>query len=158
MNIHQLKPKTARTYSKRVGRGGKRGTTSGKGTKGQASRAGAGIKPGFRGGDSRIWQLFPKQRGASKKAGNNSPHQKHRFFQFRNKKPIAVSLDVFNSFPEGQEVTREMLFEKGIIGVTKLPVKVLSTGTLKRKISLKGFMFSAAAKEKIDKAGATIVA
>src|SRR6185369_1498006 len=157
MNIHQLKPKTPRTYSKRVGRGGKRGTTSGKGTKGQASRAGAGIKPGFRGGDSRIWQLFPKQRGASKKPGNNSPHQKHRFFQFRNKKPIAVSLDAFNSFSEGQEVTKEMLFEKGIIGVSKLPVKVLSTVTLKRKVALKGFLFSAAAREKASKAGATIL-
>ncbi len=157
MNIHQLKPKTPRTYPRRVGRGGQRGKTSGKGTKGQASRAGAGIKPGFRGGDSRIWQLFPKQRGASKKPGNNSPHRKHRFFQLKHDKPVAVSLDVFNKFPEGQEVTREMLFEKGIIGVTKLPVKVLSTGTLKRKVSFKGFEFSAAAREKVSKAGATIV-
>ena len=59
MQIHQLKPKTARSFAKRVGRGGKRGTTSGKGTKGQKSRAGSYVRPGFRGGDNRLWQLFP---------------------------------------------------------------------------------------------------
>jgi large subunit ribosomal protein L15 len=152
MNIHQLKPKTPRTYGKRVGRGGQRGKTSGKGTKGQASRAGAGIKPGFRGGDNRIWQLFPKSRGSSHKsggAGNNRLHRKHRYFQLKHDKPLAVNLDFFNQFSEGQEITPEMLGEK--------TVKVLGNGILKKRVSLKGFTFSASAKEKAIKAGAKII-
>jgi large subunit ribosomal protein L15 len=157
MNINQLKPRTQRTYSKRVGRGGKRGTTSGKGTKGQKSRAGAGVKPGFRGGDNRIWQLFPKQRGASKKPGNSSPHRKHRFFQLKHDKPLAVNLGVFDKFSEGQEVTAEMLIEKGIIRNTKDKVKVLGSGELKKRIILKGFVFSGSAREKITKAGGSII-
>ena len=69
MQLNQLKSHTKRKDAKRVGRGGKRGTYSGKGTKGQKSRAGAGFKQGFRGGDNRLWQLFPKLRGATKKPG-----------------------------------------------------------------------------------------
>ncbi|KKS13564.1 MAG: hypothetical protein A2735_02315 [Candidatus Yanofskybacteria bacterium RIFCSPHIGHO2_01_FULL_41_21] len=156
MNIHQLKPKTARTFAKRVGRGGKRGTTSGKGTKGQKSRAGAGVKPGFRGGDNRIWQLFPKQRGASKKPGNNSPHRKHRFFQLKHNKSVAVNLGVFDKFSEGQEVTAQMLMDKGFIRNTKDTVKILGGGILKKKLILKGFSFSDSAKTKITKAGGSI--
>jgi len=157
MNINQLKPRTQRTYAKRVGRGGKRGTTSGKGTKGQKSRAGAGVKPGFRGGDNRIWQLFPKQRGASKKPGNSSPHQKHRFFQLKHDKPVAVNLGAFDKFAEGQEITAKMLVDKGVIRNTKDTVKVLGGGILKKKVILKGFNFSESAKAKISKAGGTIV-
>lgn len=157
MNINQLKPKTARSFAKRVGRGGKRGTTSGKGTKGQKSRAGAAVKPGFRGGDNRLWQLFPKQRGASKKPGNNSPHQKHRFFQLKHDKSVAVNLGAFDKFSEGQEVTAEMLMTKGIIRNTKDAVKVLGGGVLKKKLVFKGFVFSDSAKTKITKAGGTIV-
>ena len=157
MNIHQLKPRTARTFAKRVGRGGKRGTTSGKGTKGQKSRAGAGVKPGFRGGDNRLWQLFPKQRGASKKPGNSSPHQKHRFFQLKHDKPVAVNLGAFDKFSEGQEVTAQILIDKGIIRSTKDTVKVLGGGILKKKLILKGFAFSDSAKAKITKAGGTII-
>ncbi len=157
MNIHQLKPRTPRAFAKRVGRGGKRGTTSGKGTKGQKSRAGAGVKPGFRGGDNRIWQLFPKQRGASKKPGNSSPHQKHRFFQLKHGKSAAINLGAFDKFSEGQEVTAEMLIAEGIIHGTKDKVKVLGGGILKKKLILKGFTFSDSAKAKIAKAGGTII-
>lgn len=157
MNINQLKPKTPRTYSKRVGRGGKRGTTSGKGTKGQASRAGAGIKPGFRGGDNRLWQLFPKNRGASKKPGNNSPHRKHRYYQLRHDKASVVNLEAFNVFDNGAEVTTEALIAKGVIRSSKGPVKVLGSGNLVKKLTFKGFDFSGSAKEKIAKAGGTIV-
>ncbi len=158
MNINQLKPRTARTFAKRIGRGGKRGATSGKGTKGQQSRAGSYLRPGFRGGDNRLWQLFPKQRGASKKPGNKAPHRKHRFFQLKHGKSTVVNLGVFDQFSEGQEVSAEMLVAKGIIQNAKGPVKVLSGGVLKKKIILKGFVFSDSAKTKITKAGGTIVA
>ncbi|HVZ10965.1 MAG TPA: uL15 family ribosomal protein [Candidatus Paceibacterota bacterium] len=156
MQLHQLKPKTPRAYGKRVGRGGKKGTYAGKGTKGQKSRAGAGVKPGFRGGDNRLWQLFPKQRGASKKPGSNRPHRKHRYYQLRHAKPAAVNLDVFNRFDDKTRVTPEMLVEAGIILNARAGVKVLGGGTLKKKVLFEGFAFSASAKDAILKAGGTI--
>ncbi len=156
MELHQLKPKSPRTYSKRVGRGGKRGTFSGKGTKGQKSRAGAGVKPGFRGGDNRLWQLFPKQRGASSKPGNSRPHAKHRYFQLRHNKSAVLNLDVLNKFADGTLITPELLLEKGVIMNSSNGVKVLSNGELKRKLEFQGLEFSAPAREKVTKAGGLI--
>ncbi len=151
MNLNQLKSHTKRKDAKRVGRGGKRGTYSGKGTKGQKSRAGAGFKQGFRGGDNRLWQLFPKLRGATHKsggAGNNRPHVKHRYFQLRHDKVKILNLDFFNKFEDGQEVTPEFLSHEEI--------KVLSEGQLKKKLEFKGFKFSKSAREKVLKSGSTI--
>jgi len=148
MNLNELKSHTKRKSAKRVGRGGKRGTYSGKGMKGQKSRAGAGVKPGFRGGDNRLWQLFPKQRGASKKPGSNRPHMKHRYFQLRHDKTKTYNLDFFNKFEDGQEVSPELLSKK--------EVKVLGEGQLKKKLEFKGFQFSKSAREKVLKSGSTI--
>lgn len=156
MNLNQLKPKTVRRSQKRVGRGGKRGTFSGKGSKGQKSRAGAGVKPGFRGGDNRIWQLFPKQRGASKKPGNTRPHAKHRFFQMKREKPAVFNVDSFNEFNEGEVLTPGLLFKKGLLKNAKVKVKILGNGELKKKLEFNGFKFSKSAEEKILKAGGTI--
>jgi len=119
MDLHQLHPTTKRQKNKRVGRGGKRGTYSGKGTKGQKSRAGAGVKPGFRGGDNLLWQLFPKQRGASGKPGNNRPHAKHRFYQLRHDKSAVINLDVLNQFSDGTLVTPELLLKSNMIMTDK---------------------------------------
>ena len=148
MNLNQLKSKTKRKSAKRVGRGGKRGTTSGKGTKGQKSRAGAGFKQGFRGGDNRLWQLFPKLRGATKKHGSKRPHAKHRYFQLRHDKIKVFNLDFFNKFEDGQEITLELLGRK--------EVKILAEGQLKKKLEFKGFTFSKSARDKILKSGSTI--
>lgn len=148
MNLHELKPHTKRKDAKRVGRGGKRGTTSGKGTKGQKSRAGAGFKQGFRGGDNRLWQLFPKLRGATKKPGSNRLHVKHRYFQLRHDKVKVLSLDFFNKFEDGQEITPEFLSHD--------EVKVLGEGELRKKLEFKGFQFSKSAREKVLKSGSTI--
>lgn len=151
MNLNQLKSHTKRKDAKRVGRGGKRGTTSGKGTKGQKSRAGAGFKQGFRGGDNRLWQLFPKLRGATKKpgkGGNTKIHTKHRYFQLRHDKIKVLNLDFFNKFEDGQEITPKLLGRK--------EVKILSEGELKKRLEFKGFTFSKSAQEKILKSGSTI--
>lgn len=157
MDLHRLKPNTKRDYAKRVGRGGKRGTTSGKGTKGQKSRAGAGVKPGFRGGDNRLWQLFPKQRGASKKPGSSRPHRKHRYYQLRHGKSPVVNVETFNQFKDGQRVNPELLFTEGVLPVKSKTVKVLGSGELKKKLEFEGFVFSASAKDKIAKAGSVIL-
>ncbi len=155
MDLSNLKPNTHRKQSKRVGRGGKRGTFSGKGSKGQKSRAGAGVKPGFRGGDNRIWQLFPKQRGASKRPGGSRPHKKHRFFQVRHSKPEVINLDQLNQFNDGQVLTPDALVQEGIISNSS-KVKILGSGELRKKLELQGFEFSGSAKQKILKAGGII--
>lgn len=158
MHLSTLKPKHSRKSHKRVGRGGKRGTTSGNGTKGQKSRAGASVRPGFRGGDNRIWQLFPKLRGASSKPGNKSPHRKHRFYRVANTQSTAVNLRDLAAFKEGETVTPETLAAKQLIPAGAKAVKVLGDGEVTRKLSFSGVAFSASARAKIEKAGGTIPA
>lgn len=157
MNLSELKSRTPRQHGKRVGRGGKRGTFSGGGTKGQKSRAGAYVRPGFRGGDNRIWQLFPKQRGASKKPGSNKPHAKHRHYQIKGDKSAVFNLDFFNRFEDGQVVSPKILAEQGWISKLEKNVKVLGEGELKKRLDFQGLKFSESAKSKIAKAGGNII-
>ncbi len=156
MDLSNLKPHTQRLSRKRVGRGGKRGTTSGHGTKGQKGRAGASVKPGFRGGDNRLWQLFPKQRGAGKKHGSKRPHRKHRFFLYRQGAVFSVNVSALNVFPDGATITGQTLFEKGLIAGARTLVKILGDGVLKRKLTLQGIPASKSAIEKISKAGGSV--
>lgn len=156
MNLSNLQPKTLRKDKKRVGRGGKRGTFSGHGTKGQKSRAGAGVKPGFRGGDNRIWQLFPKQRGASKKPGGSGIYAKHRFYQLRHDKPFILDIKEFNKFSDGETVSPKTLFEKGIFKNGAKEVKILGDGELAKRLVFEGFRLSKSARDKIVKTGGTI--
>lgn len=135
-----------------MGRGGKRGTFSGHGSKGQKSRAGARIRPGFRGGDNPIWKLFPKQRGATKKVDI-----KHARFQVKRSKPVIVNLDILNSsFKENEVVTPRTMIEKGIVDNAKKRLKILGDGEILKKLNFSGLKFSKSAKEKILKAGGTI--
>jgi len=156
MDLSKLQSKTVRKSTKRVGRGGKRGTTSGHGTKGQKSRAGATVRPGFRGGDNRLWQLFPKQRGASKKPGNSSPHKKHRYFQLKYNKPTVFNLGFFNQFTESELINPELLKKKGFSLNLDGDVKVLGDGELNKKLNFEGLKFSKSAREKVAKVGGTI--
>ena len=156
MNLSNLQPNTVRKSQKRVGRGGKRGTYSGKGTKGQKSRAGAGVKPGFRGGDNRIWQLFPKQRGASKKPGGSGVYAKHRFYQLRHDKPAVVNIKEFNKFSDGDTVNPKLLLDRKVLGRQTKKVKILGDGELNRKLVFEGFKISKSARDKINKVGGTI--
>ncbi|MDP2647916.1 MAG: uL15 family ribosomal protein [Candidatus Yanofskybacteria bacterium] len=155
MQLHNIKSHNKRS-KKRVGRGGKRGTFSGGGSKGQKSRAGASVKPGFRGGDNRIWQAFPKSRGASKKPGNARPHRKHRFYQFRATKPLILNVGDLNIFHDGDTITPDVLAEKGILPKTHADVKLLGGGDLKKKITLKDMQVSKSAVEKIVQAGGSV--
>jgi large subunit ribosomal protein L15 len=151
VQLHELKPKNKNKKARRVGRGGKRGTYSGHGSKGQKSRAGTRIRPGFRGGDNPIWKLFPKQRGAGKKLeikNAGSP---------KNDKPSIVSLGKINSsFEEGGKVTARTLLKKGLINSLKNGVKILGDGGLTQKFEFSGVKISKSAKEKIKKAGGVI--
>src|SRR3989338_3766338 len=155
MDLSKLQSHTPRKSKKRIGRGGKRGTFSGHGTKGQKSRAGASVRPGFRGGDNRIWQLFPKQRGASKKPGSKAPHRKHRYFQLKHEKPAVFNLGFFNQFSEDDLMSPKALKEKGLIKSDK-KIKILSNGELNKKMQFEGFTFSKSAKNKVLKNGSSI--
>jgi large subunit ribosomal protein L15 len=153
MQLSTLKPKHPRKQPKRIGRGGKRGTTSGNGTKGQKSRAGASVRPGFRGGDNRIWQLFPKNRGASSKPGNKSVHRKQGSYRVHTARPAEVNLERLTDFRAGETVSPETLAAKGLVPAGTSRVKILGSGNLNRKLSFVGVNVSASAKAKIEKAG-----
>ena len=135
MQLYQLKPIHKGRTSRRVGRGGKRGTTSGRGTKGQKARAGHKIRPMER----EILKRIPKLRG-------------FKFKSFR-KKPEVVNLSAISEkFSAGQEVSPKTLLEKGLVRRIKgeVPkVKILGTGKLSHKLIFKDVKFSRSAAAKI---------
>lgn len=147
MQLHEIRPTIKKKHKKRVGRGGKRGTYSGKGIKGQKSRAGAGVKPGFRGGDTPLWKKFPKARGASKKVD-----AKGRGFQIRHPKSDIVNLrDLNKRFSEGEIVSPKSLREKRLVKKIKYGVKILGKGELRKKLVFKDVGMSKSVKERIVK-------
>jgi large subunit ribosomal protein L15 len=139
MQTHELKSKYGvKRPKKRVGRGGKRGTTSGKGQKGQKARAGHRIRPAERD----IISKFPKLRGIKNKS-------------FRER-PVEVNLGDLSRFAVSGKVDKKVLLEKGIIKRLVQPVKVLSNGEVKEALHLEGIKVSAGAKAKIEKAGGSV--
>ncbi|MEI3607867.1 50S ribosomal protein L15 [Pseudogracilibacillus sp. SE30717A] len=140
MKLHELKSNEgSRTTRKRVGRGmaSGHGKTSGKGHKGQKARSGGGVRLGFEGGQTPLFQRLPK-----------------RGFTNINKKDYAiVNLDTLNRFDEDTEITPELLLEKGVVSKVKSGIKVLGNGTLDKKLNVKAHKFSTAAKEAIEAAG-----
>ena len=148
MQIHQLKG-TNRKRSRRVGRGGKRGTFSGRGTKGQKARAGASQRPDFRGGDQPLWKVLPKLRGSTKKQ-----EIKKRTFQLHQNKPAVVNFSRIDKYyKDGEIVSKLTLMQKGLISTGKNGVKILGTGDLKRKVTFDGVEFSKKAQERAVKMG-----
>ncbi len=145
MQLHNIGT-TSRTQStQRVGRGGKRGKTSGHGTKGQKSRAGHKIRPEIR---DRIKKL-PKLRG----------HGVNRSRTIRTNRiaPVAVSLSIIEQcFEAGETVSPKTLLGKGIIRSRRAKIKILSTGTITKKVTITGCATSATAKKAIEAAGGTI--
>lgn len=146
MQVHEIKPIHKNRYIKRVGRGGKRGTYSGKGLKGQKSRAGAGVKPGFRGGDTPLWKKFPKARGASRKV-----EAKKRGFQLRHPKPAIINLrDLNKKFSDGETVSPKSLTEKGLVKKVKNGIKILGKGEIRKRLIFKDVLMSKSAKQKLN--------
>ena len=151
MQLHKL-PKNKMRKRKRVGRGGKRGSYSGKGMKGQKSRAGHKPRAGFRGGDNPIWKLFPKQRGSTKRVD-----VKHRKFYVRRDRPAAINLSVLDgAFENGATVSIAELVAKELVIPTRAGVKILGTGEISKKLVIENIPLSKSAAEKIVKAGGTI--
>ena len=142
MELHNLVRKTKNKKKKLVGRGGRRGKTSGRGTKGQLARSGRKLRPEFRDALKKL----PKLRG-------------YRFASIQVKS-VTVSLGAINdSFANGDTVTPATLLEHGLISKKKgnIPaVKILSDGDILKNVTVSGIAFSKAAEAKITKAGGTI--
>jgi large subunit ribosomal protein L15 len=151
LSLSSLKPAQKRKARKRVGRGlgSGKGRYSGRGIKGQKSRAGShSMRPGFEGGQMPIYMRLPKQRGStSKDAMPVGPHRTST---------VPVNLrDLERVFDDGAEATLEAMVEKGLIKNTRTDVKVLGQGELTKKLTVTAHLFSASAREKIEKAGGT---
>jgi len=133
-------PEGAVKKKKRLGRGRASGLgkTSGRGHKGQRSRAGSGVKPGFEGGQ------MPLQRRLPKRGFTNIFRVENRFVN------IGIIAGIFKA---GETVDPEVLLEKGLIKGAKGPVKVLGSGDISIPLTIRANAFSASAITKIEAAG-----
>lgn len=143
MQINTLKVKTKRKR-KTIGRGGKKGTYSGKGMKGQKARSGGNVDPLFEGGRSTLIDHMKKKKG----------------FKSLTEKAVPVSLEkIEKNFKDGDVVNREALTKLGIIERinNSRRIKILGVGELKKKVTIaKEIKVSASAKLAIEKAGGKI--
>jgi len=142
MQVHQLQPKHISKDRKIVGRGGKKGTYSGKGNKGQASRAGRKMVPIIR----ELIKRYPKLKG-------------YRRFEMQETVAV-VNLDILEKHMKDEEtVNPEILMQKGLVNSIKgknPEVKILAKGTLSKKITVENCKVSAKAREAIEKAGGKV--
>lgn len=145
MKQHEVQPSEGARKSRiRRGRGDSSGygSFSGRGCKGQNSRAGGGVRLGFEGGQTPLWKRMPKLKGF-----NNPCRVEYA--------PVNL-LKIEKAYENGETVNEMTLLEKGILSSTKNPVKILGNGTFSKKITFEGVAFSSSAKEKAIAAGCTI--
>ena len=152
LNLSNLKPAQARKERKRIGRGlgSGKGRYSGRGIKGQKSRAGSHKMPaGFEGGQMPIDMRMGKLRGNT--SADAMPIGPFRTYN----QPVNVS-DLGARFEGGAEVTPESLKAAGLIGKLSVDVKILGDGELTKKLSVTAHSFSASAVAKIEAAGGSV--
>ena len=142
--LNNLKPTDGSTHKKkRVGRGpgSGLGKTAGRGHKGQKSRSGYSSKIGFEGGQMPLQRRLPK-RG---------------FTNIFKKKWLEISLaKLEESFNAGDEITPEVLHERGLIKKAKHDLVILGNGEMSKALKISAHRFTKTAKEKIEKAGGSI--
>ena len=151
MNLSNLQPAQERKDRKRVGRGpgSGKGKFSGRGIKGQKSRAGSHkMRPGFEGGQMPIYMRIGKLRGST--SADAMP-----IGPFRTS-TVPVNVRDLSRFDAGDEVTPETLVEKRLIKNTKTDVKLLGVGEISVKLTVRVHAISATAREKIEAAGGTV--
>ncbi|MBI3978976.1 MAG: 50S ribosomal protein L15 [Chloroflexi bacterium] len=144
MQLHDLRsPAGARRPRRRVGRGHGSGLvkTAGRGQKGQKSRSGGGVRPGFEGGQLPLVQRLPYKRGFTN--------------IFRTAYEVVNVGDLAKRFEPGTVVTLALLRSVRLVR-TNAPVKILAQGELDRALTVQANAFSAAAKEKITAAGGQV--
>lgn len=141
MKLHELKPAVGSTKApKRVGRGtgSGLGTTAGRGSNGQNSRSGGGVRPGFEGGQMPLFRRIPK-RG------------------FNNAKFASVwtvlNIESLNAFEANTVITPEMLLECGMVSKLNDGLKILGDGELNVALTVRAHKFTQSALKKIEAAG-----
>jgi large subunit ribosomal protein L15 len=142
MKVHELKL-TSQTDKKRVGRGigSGYGKTAGRGTKGQNSRTGGGVRPGFEGGQNPLAKRLPKKRGFA--SLNPTNYQ-------------VVNIGQLDSLKDGAKVDVGALVQAGFIKKSSAPVKLLALGSITKKIYVSVQAASATAKAAVTKAGGSV--
>ncbi len=135
-------PPGSRRARKRVGRGNGsgHGTYSGRGCKGQKSRTGNSVRPGFEGGQLPLIKRLPRKRG---------------FVNIFRTEYRTVNIGQLNTFEPGSEVTPEKLAAAGMVKSLQYPIKVLADGEINHPLTVKANKFSASARAKIEAAGGT---
>ena len=144
MRLHNLRSRPgSRHRVKRLGCGESsgHGKTSGKGTKGQKARSGGSIRLGFEGGQMPLIRRLPKR-------GFNNAAFHHRY--------VIINLDDLNAFKAGTAVNEQLLRESKLVRGNFVGIKILGDGELKHGLKVEADKVSAAAREKIEKAGGTI--
>lgn len=138
MEIYNLKPTHQNKKRVRIGRGGKRGTYSGKGQKGQKSRAGHRLKSE----GMQIILKMPKLKGLKNKS--------------KQKKPIILRVKDLEKISINSIINKNILFKAGIIKKESDPVKILDGGDIKKAVTIEKIPVSNGAKIKIEKSGGSI--
>jgi large subunit ribosomal protein L15 len=144
MRVHNLQPRPgSRHRVKRLGCGESsgHGKTSGKGHKGQKARSGGSIRLGFEGGQMPLIRRLPKR------GFNNAAFKKHY---------AIVNVGDLNAFEAGMVVNEHFLRKSNLVRGHFAGIKILGDGELKHGLKVEADMVSAAAREKIEKAGGTI--
>lgn len=140
MKLHELKPAAGSTTApKRLGRGigSGLGKTSGKGHKGAKARSGGGKRAGFEGGQMPLVRRIPK-RGFT------------NIFAIEYE---TINVERLEIFEDGTVVTPELLLQYGLIKKIRDGVKVLGSGEVTKKLTVKAHKFTGSAKEKIEAVG-----
>lgn len=143
MKLHELTPAAGSTKTKtRRGRGlgSGLGKTAGRGQKGQNSRSGGGVRPGFEGGQMPLYRRLPK-RG---------------FKNIFAKQYAEVNIDQLNRFDDGATVDPVSLIEVGILKNVRDGIRILGNGTLEKKLTVIANGFTKTAEEKIIAAGGKV--
>lgn len=140
MKLHELSPaegSVKKNFRKGRGPGSGNGKTAGRGHKGQNSRSGGGVRPGFEGGQLPMYRRLPKRGFNNKFASNYS----------------IVNLNRLEVFENGSIVDEQALLDRRIVGKLNDGIKVLGNGELTKKLTVRASDFSATAKQKIEAAG-----
>ncbi len=142
MQIHKVKRTTSNKRGKIIGRGGKRGTTCGKGTKGQLARSGRKLRPEFRD----LIKKIPKLRG-------------YRFNSIQTKPAVVSIADILINFKDGDTISKKALLSANLIqkGKGRVPlVKILGKEKVDKKLKFVDCLVSASVKDSVLKAGGEV--
>ena len=144
MKLNELKQYPGSTYRRKIvgrGSGSGLGKTSGRGEKGQKARSGSSIKPWFEGGQNPLFKRVPRR-------GFNNANFTRRY--------AVVNVSDLNRFEDNTTVTPEMLKETGLVKKELCGIKVLGSGELEKKLTVKANLFTNTAINKIEKNGGKV--